>query len=89
MVNKRFDELQRDIDALLNAINQHELNENWDEVVSCKRELYKLKLDQLDIVDSEAAIASTRSARQLRQEVQSRPKVPRSETGIHCLDREI
>jgi replicative DNA helicase len=82
----RVEELKKETELIANAITNAESLHDWDKVIELKREYHGKKLEMLDEIESEGAVASTISAKDLKREVDSRPKVPRYETGIHALD---
>lgn len=81
-----LDNLKRETEIIANAIANAEATQDWELVISLKREYHSKKLEMLDEIESESAIESTVSAKDLKRMVDSRPKVPRYETGIHALD---
>jgi KaiC/GvpD/RAD55 family RecA-like ATPase len=89
MVIDPMEELHRRIVSLTAKAAHADELQDFDASIDAKEELYTLKLEYLSMLKSEEALASTRSARKLHAEVQSRPKVPRYETGVSCLDREL
>jgi len=85
----RIDELKSETDLLAHAIDDAERNERWDDAINLKRQFHEKKLEMIEELDSDSALASTITARQLRQQVQSRPNVPRYETGVSAIDAEL
>jgi replicative DNA helicase len=78
-------ELKEQQSKLVYLIDEATRKEDDLQAIELKKSLYKLKLEMLEIL----SITQTRSgvsARQLRQVVENRPKVPRYATGITALD---
>ena len=85
----KFEELAKEIREITLAVDSATKQENWDQVTVLKRELYTKKIEQIDELESENALASTLTAKQLRGDVEARPHIPRYETGIGALDEKL
>lgn len=81
-----IEELQQKVFELKVKVSKAE---TVDEKIKLKRELYKAKINLLDIIHEKDKARAGISARDLIAKVDSMPKLPKFETGMSVLDRAI
>lgn len=82
---KKFEELQQENNQLAFLITRAEQEQNHDEQIKLKKQLYTNKLLMIELITIEEKRNGI-TARELRKLVDLRPKAIRYETGIRPLD---
>jgi len=85
---KKFSELKTRNKQLSNEITNAENLRNEDEAIELKKELYKNKIEMLDLISYKNKKTSI-SARELMDKVKSMPFATRYATGLHYLDNNL
>ena len=83
-----FDELEDRNRILANEISNAESVHNDALAIELKKELYSNKIQMLNILTAKEKRAGI-TARELKKEVDSKPKIPRYATGIESLDYKL
>jgi len=84
----KFSELKNKIRLLTQQIDAAERNEDHDTSIKLKRELFKTKLEMLDLIEHDDKRAGV-SAKDLISKVQSMPNIPRYATGLDIIDKQL
>lgn len=81
--------LEEENTLLAHQIDKADRDEDFELSIKLKKQLYKNKLAMIEEIESQEQINSTINAKTLKKIIDSKPKVPRYETGISALDHHL
>lgn len=81
--------LETENTSLVHQIDKADREDNFELSIKLKKQLYRNKLTMIEEIESQEQINSTINARTLKKQVDSKPHVPRYETGIVALDNQL
>lgn len=87
-MEKTFEQLKLEQAELVYKIDKATQAEDDILAIDLKKQLYRVKLEMLEMITASQTRAGI-SARELKRRVESKPKVPRYETGIAALDYKL
>ena len=88
-MNNKFEELKRHNEALALDISKAEQLGDHDLAIKLKKELYKNKLEMLEIISFNERVKNNFSALELKQKIANMKPAVRYETGVYWLDNEL
>ena len=83
-----IEEKKQEINAIINKIGKSEKRGDYDAVIQLKKELYRKKLELLDLVTKKNE-KLTIPARELRNKVKSMKPAPKYSTGVKEIDNNL